>query len=257
MPNQGDINGFSNQLRPSEAVLFWEFIDRNPATKEVLAGLRHAGCDPLTVMTLAALYCEGEKLGMAQIVKRASGYSSSQLASLSERLLQAAKNIQALNDSALPGGITLWKLIRILGGGEALEKSLTPVLPAGQLDFEFTRLPVVLAAYAVFLKGWPHPTYRALMSDTALGRKFFLVELATYIEVLLGHTSWNAVSEVIRAVHAALGQPDGVLTDAGQLRAAVEEFQRRNQDVYSGIRRWANSAVRADARQMDAAIGEE
>jgi hypothetical protein len=259
MPNQkipsANINGFSNQLRPSEAVLFWEYIDGNPATKEVLAGLQHAGCDPLTIVTLAALYCEGEHLDIAQMAKRATGYSAPQLGSLSERLLQAAKDIQALNDSALSGGVTLWKLIRILGGGETLEKSLTPVLPAGQLDFEFTRLPVVLAAYAVFLKGWPHPTYRALMSDTAFGRSFFLVELATYVEVLLGHANWNSVSAVIRAVHAALGQPQGVSTDAEQLRAAVEEFQRRNREVYSDIRRWAESAVRANARQINGAAG--
>jgi hypothetical protein len=45
---------------------------------------------------------------------------------LSERLLQAAKDIQALNEAAMPGGVTLWKLIRVLGGGELLEKTLRP-----------------------------------------------------------------------------------------------------------------------------------
>jgi hypothetical protein len=32
-------------------------------------------------------------------------------------------------------------LIRVLGGGELLEKTLASVLPSEQLDFEFTRLP--------------------------------------------------------------------------------------------------------------------
>ena len=58
-----------------------------------------------------------------------------QLAAFSERLLQAAKDIQRLNESAMPGGVTLWKLIRVLGGGELLEKTLAPVLPSEQLDF--------------------------------------------------------------------------------------------------------------------------
>ena len=61
-----------------------------------------------------------------------------QLACFSERLLQAAKDIQALNEAAMPGGVTLWKLIRVLGGGELLEETLAPVLPSEQLDFEFT-----------------------------------------------------------------------------------------------------------------------
>jgi hypothetical protein len=79
----------------------------------------------------------------------------------------------------MPGGVNLWKLILVLGGGELLEKTLAPVLRSEQLDFEFTRLPVILAAYSVFLKGgWPHPTYRALMSERnllayiLLGRSF-------------------------------------------------------------------------------------
>ncbi len=38
-----------------------------------------------------------------------------QLASFSERLLQAAKDIQALNESAMPGGVTLGKIIRGIG----------------------------------------------------------------------------------------------------------------------------------------------
>jgi len=91
--------------------------------------------------------------------------------------------------ASMPGGVTLWKLIRVLGGGELLEKTLAPVLPSEQLDFEFTRLPVILAAYSAFLKSWPHPTYRALMSERNLGRKFFLAEFVVYIETILGHAN--------------------------------------------------------------------
>src|SRR5690349_24536773 len=104
----------------------------------------------------------------------------------------------------MPGGVTLWKLIRVLGVGELLEKTLAPVLPSEQLDFEFTRLPVILAAYSVFLKSWPHPTYRALMSERDLGRKFFLAEVAAYIATSVGHATWNAIAAAIPAVHAAV-----------------------------------------------------
>ena len=194
-------------------------------------------------MTLAVLYCKGEELGVTKITKRATGYSTQQLAGLSERLLQAAKDIQRLNESAMPGGVTLWKLIRVLGGGELLEKTLAPVLPSEQLDFEFTRLPVILAAYSVFLKGWPHPTYRALMSERDLGRKFFLAELVVYVETILGHANWNAIAAVIAAVHFALGEPRGVSTDAESLKSEIEEFQRRNSGVYVQVKKWAASAV--------------
>jgi hypothetical protein len=147
------IERFAEQLRKPEAVLFWQYLDDNPSAKQMLAGLYQAGCDPLTLMTLAVLYCKGEELGVTESAKQATGYSAPQLASFSERLLQAAKDIQALNEAAMPGGVNLWKLIRVLGGGELLEKTLAPVLPSEQLDFEFTRLPVILAAYSVFLKG--------------------------------------------------------------------------------------------------------
>jgi hypothetical protein len=70
-------------------------------------------------MTLAVLYCKGEELGVTEITKRATGYSTQQLAGFSERLLQAAKDIQALNESGMPGGIGLLKLIRVFGGASA------------------------------------------------------------------------------------------------------------------------------------------
>src|SRR6201998_1750919 len=237
------IDRFAEQLGKAEAVLFWQHIDENPNAKQMLVGLYQAGCDPLTVMTLAVLYCKGEELGVPTITQPATGYSTQQLASLSDRLLQAAKDIQALNEASMPGGVTLWKLIRVLGGGELLENTLAPVLPSEQLDFEFTRLPVILAAYSVFLKSWPHPTYWALMSERDLGRKFFLAEFVVYVETVLGHANWNAIAATLRAVHFALSQPEGVSTDAEKLKLEMEAFQRRNSNVYADIKRWAESAA--------------
>jgi hypothetical protein len=242
------VDRFAEQLRKSEAVLFWQYLDQDLSAKQMLTGLYEAGCDPLTLVTLAVLYCKGEELGITEITKRATGYSTQQLASLSERLIQAAKDIQALNESAMPGGVTLWKLIRVLGGGELLEKALAPVLPSEQLDFELTRLPVILAAYSIFLKSWPHPTYRALMSDSDLGRKFFLAEFVVYVETVLGHANWNAIVAAIRAVHFALSEPKGVSTDEENLRLEVEAFQRRNPKVYADIKRWAESSASSRRR---------
>jgi hypothetical protein len=176
---------------------------------------------------------QSEELGITEITKRATGYSMQQLASFSEHLLQAAKDIQALNGSTMPGA--LWKLIRVLGGGELLEKTLAPVLPSGQLDFEFTRLPVVLAAYAVFLKGQPHPT-GGLISERNLGRKFFLAEFAVYIETILGHANWNAIAAMKRQSIFALGKPEGVSRDTESLRSAVEAFHAQNPRVYADIK---------------------
>jgi len=237
------IERFAAQLRKPEAVLFWQYLDDNPSEKQMLAGLYQAGCDPLTLMTLAVLYCKGAELGVTETAKQATGYSAQLLASFSERLLQAAKDIQALNEAAMPGGVNLWKLIRVLGGGELLEKTLAPVLPSEQLDFEFTRLPVILAAYSVFLKGWPHPTYRALMSERNLGRKFFLAEFVVYIETILGHANWSATAAVIAAVHFALGKPEAVSTDAESLRSAVEAFHTQNPGIYADIKTWAQTAA--------------
>ena len=245
---KSSVDRFAEQLRKSEAVLFWQYVDENSNAKHVLTGLYQAGCDPLTLMTLAVLYCKGEELGVTEITKQATGYSSQQLASFSERLLQAAKDIQALNESAMPGGVTFWKLIRVLGGGELLEKTLAPVLPSEQLDFELTRLPVILSAYSVFLKSWPHPTYRALMSDSDLGRKFFLAELVVYIETILGHANWSAIAAVIAAVHFALGEPKAVKTDGERLKSAVETFQTQNQGIYADIKKWAESAAGSRTR---------
>ena len=70
-----------------EAVLFWQYLDENPSAKEMLTGLYQAGCDPLTLITLAVLYCKGEELGVTETAKHATGYSVQQLASFSERLL--------------------------------------------------------------------------------------------------------------------------------------------------------------------------
>jgi hypothetical protein len=235
------IDRFAEQLRKPEAVLFWQYLDENRSDRQMLTGLYEAGCDPLTLVTLAVLYCKGEQLGVTEITKQATGYSTQQLASLSDRLLQAAKDIQALNESAMPGGVTLWKLIRVLGGGELLEKTLASVLPSEQLDFELTRLPVILSAYSVFLKSWPHPTYRALMSDRDLGRKFFLAEFIVYVETVLGHANWNAIVATIRAVHFALNEPKGVSTDAENLRLEVEAFQKGKPKVYADIKSWAES----------------
>src|SRR6201997_214989 len=219
------IDHFAEQLGKPEAVLFWQYLDENPSAKQTLAGLYQAGGEPLTLMTLAVLYCKGEELGVTEVTKRATGYSPQQLASFSERLLQAAKDIQALNEAYMPGGVTLWKLIRVLGGGELLENTLAPVLPSEQLDFEFTRLPVILAAFSVFLKSWPHPTYRALMAERNLGRKFFLAEFVVYVETVLGHANWNAIAAAIAAVHFALGQPKAVSTDVESLRSAFRNFR--------------------------------
>jgi hypothetical protein len=242
------IARFAEQLGKAEAVLFWQHLDGNPSAKQMLAGLYQAGSDPLTLMTLAVLYCKGEELGVKEVTKRATGYSSQQLASFSQRLLQAAKDIQALNEASMPGGVTLWKLIRVLSGGELLEKTLAPVLPSEQLDFEFTRLPVILAAYSVFLKSWPHPTYRALISERNLGRKFFLTEFVVYVETILGHANWNAIAAAIAAVHFALGEPRGVSTEVENLRSAVEEFQTQNARIFGDIRKWAETAAGARAR---------
>src|SRR6201987_3322882 len=242
------MDRLAEQLGKAEAVLFWQHLDENPSAKQMLAGLYQAGCDPLTLMTLAVLYCKGEELGVTEVTKRATGYSPQQLGSFSERLLQAAKDIQALNEASMPGGVTLRKLIRVLGGGELLENTLVPVLPSEQLDFEFTRLPVILAAYSVFLKGWPHPTYRALMSERNLGRKFFLAEFVVYIETIVGHANWSATAAVIAAGHFALGEPKGVSVDTENLRSSVEEFQTQNPGVYADIKKWAETAVGSRGR---------
>jgi hypothetical protein len=129
-----------------------------------------------------------------------------------------------------------------------LEKALAPVLPSEQLDFEFTRLPVILAAYSVFLKSRPHPTYRALMSERNLGRKFFLAEFVVYIETILGHANWNAIAAAIAAVHFSLGEPKAVSTDVESLRSAVEEFRRHNPRIYDEIRKWAETAAGSRGR---------
>src|ERR1700752_2364722 len=242
------IDRFAEQLRKPEAVLFWQYLDENPSDRQMLTGLYEAGCEPLTLVTLAVLYCKGEQLGVTEITKQATGYSTQQLAALSERRLQAAKDIQALNEASMPGGVTLWKLIRVLGGGELLEKTLAPVLPSEQLDFEFTRLPVILAAYSVFLKSWPHPTYRALMSERDLGRKFFLAEFVVYVETILGHANWNVIGAVIAAVHFALGEPKAVSTDLESLTSAVEDFQTHNPRLYGDIKKWAERAAGSRAR---------
>jgi hypothetical protein len=245
---KNSIERFAEQLRRPEAVLFWQYLDENPSAKQMLTGLSQAGCDPLTLITLVVLYCKGEELGVAEITKRATGYSPQQLAGFSERLLQAAKDIQALNEAAMPGGVTLWKLIRVLGGGELLEKTLAPVLPSEQLDFEFTRLPLILAAYSIFLKEWPHPTYRALISERDLGRRFFLVEAVVYVETILGHANWNAITAVIAAVHFALGESKGVSTDAENLKSAVEAFHKQHPRVYADIKKWAETATGSRGR---------
>jgi hypothetical protein len=148
-----------------------------------------------------------------------------------------------------PVGVTLWKLIRVLGGGELLEKTLAPVLPSEQLDFELTRLPVVLAANSVFLRSWPHPTYRAMMSERNLGKTFFLSEFVVYIETILRHANWNAIAAIIAAVHFALGEPNGVSTDAESLRSAVQEFQTQNPRIYGDIRKWAETTTTSRARR--------
>ena len=201
-----------------------------------------------TSMALAVLYCKGEELGVTETAKHATGYSVQHLAGFSERLLQAAKDIQALNEAAMPGGVTLWKLIRVLGGGELLEKTLAPVLPSKQLDFEFTRLPVILAAFSVFLKSWLHPTYRALMAQRNFGRKFFLAEFVVYVETILGHANWNAIGAVIAAVHFALGEPKGVSTETDTLRSAVQAFQSKNPGVHAETKRWAETAAGSRGR---------
>lgn len=242
------IERFAEQLRKPEAVLFWQYLDDNPRAKQMLAGLYQAGCDPLTLITLAVLYCKGEELGVTESAKQATGYSAPQLASFSERLLQAAKDIQALNEAAMPGGVNLWKLIRVLGGGELLEKTLAPVLPSEQLDFEFTRLPVILAAYSVFLKGWPHPTYRALMAERDLGRKFFLAEFVVYVGTILGHANWSAIAAAIAAVHFALGKPERVSTETENLKSAVEAFHTQNPGIYADIKRWAEAVAGSRGR---------
>lgn len=242
------VERFAQQLGKPEAVLFWQYLDENPGTKEMLTGLYQAGCDPLTLMTLAVLYCKGEELGVTETAKHATGYSVQQLASFSERLLQAAKDIQALNEAAMPGGVTLWKLIRVLGGGELLEKTLAPVLPSEQLDFEFTRLPVILAAFSVFLKSWPHPTYRALMAEPNLGRTFFLAEFVVYVETIVGHANWNAIAALVAGVHFALGKPKGVSIETEVLRSGVQEFQTQNPDVHADIKKWAQTAAGSRSR---------
>src|ERR1700751_572143 len=75
------IERFAAQLRKPEAVLFWQYLDDNPGQKQMLAGLYQAGCDPLTLMTLAVLYCKGGELGVTETAKQATGYSALQLAS--------------------------------------------------------------------------------------------------------------------------------------------------------------------------------
>ena len=81
------VERFAEQLGKPEAVLFWQYLDENPSAKEMLTGLYQAGCDPLTLITLAVLYCKGEELGVTETAKHATGYSVQQLASFSERLL--------------------------------------------------------------------------------------------------------------------------------------------------------------------------
>ncbi len=248
MQNEPSANGnadrFAEQLRKHEAVLFWEYLDRNPEAKRMLTGLHQAGCDPLTVMTLAVLYCTGDKLGVTEITKQATGYTPQQLGAFSERLLQAAKDIQALNESAMPGGVTLWKLIRVLGGGDILEKVLAPILPSERLDFEFTRLPVALAAYAVFLKAWPHPQYRSLIADRNIGRTYFLTQLAVHVEMVLGHANWSSLSALLGGVHFACGHADEISTDVQSCRQAVEDFQRTHPDLYADIEQRIHSGAR-------------
>ena len=241
---KNNIDHFADQLRKPEAVLFWEYLDRNSDARQMLGGLKQAGCDPLILMTLAVLYCTGEKLRVTEITKQATGYTPQQLATFSERLLQAAKDIQALNECAMPGGVTVWKLIRVLGGGDVLEKALSPILPSEQLDFEFTRLPVVLAAYAVFMKGWPHPAYRNLIADRGAGREYFLAQLALHIEAVLGHTNWESLSALLKAVHFACGHSDEIPTDAESCRRTVEHFQRKNPELYASIKQRMQSRIR-------------
>src|ERR1700757_3838321 len=75
------IERLAAKLRKPEAVLFWQYLDDNPSEKQMLTGLHQAGCDPLTLMTLAVLYCKGEELGVTETAKHATGYSVQQLAS--------------------------------------------------------------------------------------------------------------------------------------------------------------------------------
>jgi hypothetical protein len=88
------------------------------------------------------------------------------------------------------------------------------------------------------------------MSDSDLGRKFFLAEFVVYVETILGHANWDAIVAGIRAVHFALSEPKGVSTDAEYLRLEVEAFQKRNPNVYADIKRRAESAAGSRRRQL-------
>jgi hypothetical protein len=111
------------------------------------------------------------------------------------------------------------------------------------LDFEFTRLPVVLAAYAVFLKSWPHPEYRRLIADRSEGRKYFLARLAVYLEAVAGHANWSSLAVLLGAVHFACGQLGEIPADAEACRHDVENFQAKHPELYAEIQQQTRTAI--------------
>lgn len=84
---------------------------------------------------------------------------------------------------------------------------------------------MILAAYSVFLKGVAKLTYRALISERELGREFFLGEFVAYVEIIVGHASWNSIATGIEAVHFALGKPAGVTTNADGFKTMIRNFR--------------------------------
>jgi hypothetical protein len=185
-------------------------------------------CDTEMLIMRLAEYRFPKVANLDDRLQKATGKNRKQIESLRRRLIALAEEIERVNTLELPGGMRFTELVRNFGdpefGAGDIEESMA-------LAHRLNCLPTFLTEYSQALRGWPHPSYRRLLSGRNWGA-FRLVQLCLWVKAVTGAFNYAKIANLLTAVaefaEMRFNEPRSQEVRADHVRHNITNFKVRN-----------------------------
>jgi hypothetical protein len=218
------------RLSTSELIELKQWVEADPAYTMHESFFKR--CDPDMLIMRLAEYHFPKKTNLEDRIQKGTGKTRKQIESLRKRLIVLAEDVASLNTVELPGGLHFAELVRRFGDPEVdagdIEESMA-------LAYRLDCLPTFLREYSRTLKGWPHPSYRKLLS----GRNwdaYRLVQLCLWVKAITGDFHYAKIAGLLTVAadfaETRFNEPRAQPILEDHVRHNIANFKLRNPPAY-------------------------
>lgn len=192
---------------------FNKYLRERPRGRDALKRLLEEGCERRLIVALLETYALTKARRLPPFIR----VTWSRTSKLAKQLQRHAQEVRDLNEDPLLSPLVA---LRIANQGRLKPDRTLPMMAK-----EFSRLPGMMVWYAAILE-----THLSILkkrwSERRVGREFFLVLLAAYVERMTGKPRHGELATLVEAAEFASGRTRDVSVEA--IAKRIKRWRTRN-----------------------------